>query len=363
MRAASAGLASSLSLVIVSTCLPLAHGAEPKGEPAAFEVLVDRALPSELAASLDVRWASDDSVYLAAGRAGIVELAVDDASAKPHQVVAGEDMSFACKLGVSEGHLVNGIPFGPIGWKARNRSGGYAQDVPMAAIVDLDVGEGRVWMLGSRRIEGEWAPEGAILWSGELPADGTSEVKELQPLVFARSGAGAREMADCWFLDLGAVRHLGEGRWAVVPGVQPGAFVYAADGKLERAWQTDALGFVDRCDLDPKESDVLAAEPEPRLRWHHQRRILDDVLSWDGWPGLLIRVPDGDGTRWELQVLDDHGIGKPVALPLSTRSTFSHLKGDVRGDRVALLVVEYEIPGSPPQQSPRLLVLKRRGKG
>jgi len=214
-----------------------------------------------------------------------------------------------------------------------------------------------VWMLGSRRDdEGRWAPLGAILWSVELTGDGLAAPT---PRLFADSGPGAKEMARCHVLELGAVRSLGDGRWAVVPGIQPGVHLYDRDGKLLRVWQTEPLGFTDHCDLDEQEFLRLNAEPGPRSRWINHRRTLDDILPWGGWPALVLRQPGDDGPRWQMVVLSQDGAAAPLPLPVGTAGPNAHLRGDVLGDRVVLLVVEYEESPQKRTQRPRLLVLER----
>lgn len=310
---------------------------------------------------LDVRFESPDHAIVAAGKDGVFRVSLDDPTAAPEVVVSGNDVTFASRLAFSDRWMVAGATFGPLGWKARGPQGRYREDVPMGVIMDLDAAGDEVWMLGSRRdSKGRWAPEGVILWSANLAGANGGSLGDLKPRLYADSGPGAREMARCHILELGAVRSLGDGRWAVVPGVQPGVDLFAHDGRLLRTWQTEPLGFTDHCDLDKEEFLRLNGEPGPRARWLNQRRTLDDLLPWDGQPALVIRRPGAKGPEWDLVVLRDDGAAPAVALPLGTVGPNTHLRGDVMGDRVVLLLVEYVESPQQRTRRPRLVVLERK---
>lgn len=322
-----------------------------------LEKVYERSLPSAVIWPFDVRFEDEDTVLLAAGKTGIYRLSIADPKATPEVVVPADEVTFVTRLAVSDQWIVAGTPFGPLGWVGRDGKRSYRQDVPMGVIVDLDVSEDQVWMLGSRRDEkGVWAPEGAILWSAELDDE---SVKGLQPRMQAESGPGAEEMARCHVLELGAVRHLGDGRWAVAPGVQPGVFLYAKDGKLLHAWQSDDLGFRDRCGLDKEQFLSLNAEPVPRYQWFNQQRLLDDLLPWEDWPALLLRDSTPDGPQWEIVVLGKEGPVRRLAVPVSEAGPNARMRGDVFGELVVLVILELEISPSDPKVQSRLVLLRR----
>jgi len=61
-------------------------------------------------------------------------------------------------------------------------------------------------------------------------------------------------------------------------------------------------------------------------------------------------------------VLTEDGPSKPIPVPLGTVGPNAHLRGDVLGNRIALLIVEYEESPQARTQRPRLVVLQRKGE-
>lgn len=329
--------------------------AEP-GPHYAFEVLADRPLPTELRWSSDVRFAADDAVLLAAGSDGVFRLSLSEETAPPSRVGADGHFLNGFALASNAGLVAAAVPFGPVNRIARDPPRDFREDLPMGGIVDFDlVGDLAVFLGARRDDEGTWAPEGALLWAGS-PSRGFTD---LEPRMFNERGADDRTFARCWFLMTGAVRALADDRYAVVPSTQPGAFVYDAEGKLLRAWQTTSLGFYDRCDLDDAESYRLGADIEARASWMARREVLDEILPAGGWPLLVIRTPEPDGAGWRLVALREDGVHDVGRLPVAGHSELSRLKGDVRGDLWVLLVHVEGRSNHPPAEPPRLVLLRR----
>jgi hypothetical protein len=316
---------------------------------------------------------TDDSVAIAAGRDGVFEVSASAIDATARLLAGSDRVEYAARLAVADGLLATAAPFGVVAWRSRGAAAGWSQDVPLASILDFDAHGRRVLLLGGRRVvvagedEPQWAPQGGILFSSELDEN----LSALRLLLTARSGVDgkARELAACDLLELGAVRYLADGRYVVVPGVQPGIHLYAADGRLLRAWDSTPLGFYDACDVDRRESARLAADLERRISWWQRHEVLDDVVAWEDGFALLIRSPDRTGARWRLVPFGDEGPGKALELPVQAGSPGIHLRADSRGRRLALLIFDYELAdaadrasGGSPRHRPRLVVLKRTGR-
>lgn len=321
----------------------------PAVAPTTFEIVLDRALPEELRWAADIRWASDDAVWLAAGRSGVFRLGLD--ADRPQRLTAGGEGSDGLQLAASDGIVAAAVGFGSVSWLDDGASALRGRAAPLSVIVDFDLRQGEVLLLGARR-NAEGAVEDGILWSGTL-RDSLEELRStMEP-----EDPSALAVARCGILEIGAVRYLADGRHAVVPGFVPGAYLYDQRG-LVRAWDTASLDIYDHCDIDWDTANLLMRDPEARMTWVHQRQVLDELLPWRGWPALLIRKPRADGTAWHLVVLSEVGISEPVDLPVTTSSIGSHVRGDVRGDRLALLISEFGPPEPRPAQPPRLVVLK-----
>ena len=87
------------------------------------------------------------------------------------------------------------------------------------------------------------------------------------------------------------------------------------------------------------------------------RVIVDDVLPLPSGPGLLLRRVENGITKWDLVALRYDG-GKPsrTPLPVTMPSPRSHARGDVRGDRILLLMFDDALPQQKAAQPPQLVV-------
>lgn len=364
-RARPLSLASVVLLVTVVTVSVLAAETRPSA-PEPFRVVFDRSLPFPIEWAFDVRWLDDETVVLAAGRAGLYALPVSDPEAPPRHVAGSEQLEWANRLAVSKTYLVTAAPFGIVEWKPRDGSSGWQRDVPMSVIVDFDVHGDRVLLLGARRVrltagaKPVWAPEGGILFSGELEGD----LGALQRRMTARSGIDgkAMEMARCQVLEPGAVRFLSDGRYAVLPGVQPGVLVYGADGRLLRAWETEPLGIYDECDIGPEEQERISVDLSQRIAWWQSHTVTNDLVPWGDGFAVVVREPTEGGAVWRLVPFGDEGPEESLPLPVDGSSEGLHLRGDVRGGRLLLLLFDYEEVDGAPRNRPRLLVLERSGE-
>jgi hypothetical protein len=172
-------------------------------------------------------------------------------------------------------------------------------------------------------------------------------------VLFSRHGPGSKAMAACGMLGLGAVRFLSDGSFLVVPGVEPGVFWYTASGELRRAWENREVGLEDECGPVIGRSAELAADPVARSRWVNRRVVVDEILALAEGPALVLRHQDDGTTRWSLVHLGADGRVERRDLAIVGASGWSHLKGDVRGHRVAFLVVEHG--RDEPAAAPRLV--------
>lgn len=306
---------------------------------------------------MDVRWAGDRSVYLAAGRAGTFELPLDSFDGFRPVIPGGTSQGsfwLSSRVAVSEDLLAVAAPVFSLRWK--ERKGGAEQEASFDAIVDLDVSGRQVLILGGRKDEtGRFSPDGAIAWLGPLDAS----LSKLRAVSYDSSGPGARHMNACGALEIGTARFLRsprEGSFLIVPGVEPGAFLYDPQGKLTRTWDTREIGLdTEDCGrLSPAEEIRLSSQPEPRFAWLNQRRTVDEILPLPQGPGLVVRSVAQGQTRWVLKVLQNQGGIKVFDLPVPSRTELSHLRGDVRGNRIVFLVSEHGKDG--PTAPPRLVL-------
>lgn len=315
-----------------------------------MRVLSDRSLPNSLGRVGDLRWATSDALYLAAGKNGGLRLQFEPNWGKQEVLVpTGRSLWVAARIGASAQYVAVAAPAHTVSWL--KLSTGELRAVPLYSVVDLDVFEGRLVVLGTQKDESErYAPDGAMAWVGSLDKD----LSDLKPVHYSLSGPGSRGMAACGAFETGAVRFLKDGSFVVVPGVEPGIFLYDRNGKLLRTWETQKIGLDAECGLTDEQMYLLSASLEPRAVWINQRRTLDDVVALPQGAGLLVRQAQKGATVWDFHVLQRDGTVTSSRLPFRLPSPHWHLRADVRGDRIAFLLMEYSLSSQP--STPRLIL-------
>lgn len=302
-------------------------GAQP------VRIVSDRPLTGDAMKALDVRWASGDSLYVSSYGHGVLQIAADSGNvSRVAFAAAGRRCPSCVNLAASDRHIVTSFPVQQLAWKEAAKP--QVHHFSFDAIVDLDVNNGRLLMLGSRR-EGEaWAPDGAIAWMGSL--DGG--LKDLRPILYSTRGPKAMTIARCGFLEPGGVRFFPDGSFVVMPGVEPDVYLYDRSGKLVHTWQTAKLGILDRCDLAEPQVQALSADPEQRAQWRGKRAIVDDILPTPAGPALLVHEQRGGAAHWSMLILRRDGPPKRIELPFSAPSDVASLRADIRGNKLAFLV-------------------------
>lgn len=335
---------------VTGAALILAAGLAFAAPESGTRVLSDRPLPKALGTVSDLRWASADSLFLAAGRSGALRLRFEPEWGERELLIpSGSSLWAAARVGASSRYLAAGAPAHTVAW--RKLPAGDPQAIPLYSVVDLDVFEERIVLLGARKDERErFAPDGAIAWIGSLDKN----LADLKPVLYSVAGPGARPMDACGAFEIGAVRFLGDGSFLVVPGVEPGVFLYDRTGKLLRSWEAREVGFDAECGLTDEQMNLLSASLEPRSAWINQRRVLDDIVALPQGAGLLVRQVANGKTGWQIKVLRRDGRISSHAVPFTSPSPHWHLRADVRGERIAFLLKEHN-PSSAP--SPFRLVL------
>jgi hypothetical protein len=221
-----------------------------------------------------------------------------------------------------------------------------------AAVLDLDVHGEDALILGARRdAAGRWAADGAVAWID----DGKDEPR---PVHFLESGQGSEVVSSCGPIDLGAVRILEDGSLLIVPGVESGVYLYSADGRLLRSWQSAQLGIAGACVLADHERAEVSTSLQARFRYWNRHVLVDDAVEWDGSPALLVRRPGSSHTSWHLLVLHRDGSVQQVSLPVVSTSGRTRARIDRRGSSVVVLLHEGGPLGEAAAFQPRLVFLE-----
>lgn len=318
-----------------------------------------QALPPELEWVADVRWADAESVFVAAQQIGVHRVTLSDPSVA--ELIEPRSKArhgvWAPKiLGVSQDYFAVAAPVFAYGWRPRPKSGLEAVQ-PFASVSDLDVHGNRIALLGAQRDDqNRFAPDGAIAWTG--PIDQAPE--KLKAVYYSVSGPGAWNAGACAMMEVGSIRFLADGSIVVIPGVEPDVHRFSAEGRLLETWSSERVGFEAECDITEKQMYELSVDEPGRWAWVNARRTVDEILPLADAPGLLVRTVADGKTSWRLKRLRSGGAVDTCEVPLTVDSELAHLRGDVRGDEVVLLLFYkgYTQKTPHPPAHPELLRLR-----
>lgn len=264
------------------------------------------------------------------------------------------------RLAVGNTHIVTGSPFGGFGWMDIGTTGVAEKGQrSILTLMDLDARGDAVAVLGadSGEVQG-LARDGVIAWIGSL----SKNLQDMKPLMKGRSSPGGKDMARCGFLESGAIRFMRDGSLIILPGVEPGAYRYDASGKLLQTWDTKPFGIIDDCDVQPTQLALLGSDFGSRIAWLSSRVRVDEILPLANGAALLLRRVEGGVTRWELVTLPFRGKSQRVDLPISVPTPRGSVRGDVRGNEMALLVYDVPLPSEKPEVKPAVYVIAIDGQ-
>jgi hypothetical protein len=281
--------------------------AEAEAKPRAVRILAEYPVPAEPSSAWDIRWASDNSVYLMRIAHGVSEVVLDAALTQRRQPVPDLETLNLVKrydiLAASERYLAFASPSFELAWRpVGGKRGGNVEfkekQVPVVAGIDLH-GD-RLLLLGW--MDGKH--EQAVVWTGTL---GTG-LGDLRPVLF---DSEPREtiLAPCIHLRVGGVSYLDDGSFVAVPVLPEGAFLFDPSGKLVRTWTHEQTGlFTDCSKLSREEYVGIVQSREKTIRWFNRHRVIDEILPLPQGPGLVLRSLGKDGkVYWTFRCSDRAG--------------------------------------------------------
>lgn len=340
----------------VAFILSLLALASDSSAAVSLRVIRQIAVPDQTLAR-DVRWASPTEVYVSLGRGGVIRTVVEGPSRTVNVMPPADRGGFVVsgRIAVGRDHLVVASPIGGIGWIPLNAgTSRKVSEKGFLSVMDVDARGDRLAVLGADSgSEQGLARDGTIAWIGSL----SKGLADMRPLMRGRAKPGGKDMARCSFLETGAVRWMSDDSVVIVPGTEPGIYRFDHTGRLKNAWDTGPLGIVDDCDVGQEELSLLARDFAARIDWLSARRIVDDLLAVDNAPALLLRTVENGVTRWDLVRLPLDRNAERVAVPVTMPTPRGHVRGDVMGDRIVLLVFEDPLPGQKTIIQPRLVVM------
>jgi hypothetical protein len=323
----------------------------------AFVVQSQTEIPADLHAAVDIRWASDQTVYLALTSGGVVEAPLVPDQGAVKEMIAGKrtlgGLFLVYHIAASGEYLAAAPPIYLVSWRRLDKP--TRLEEPFEFVQAIDVRDHRLAILGLRSDEQRnFSPDGAIAWVGSLD----KKLTDLKPIAFSTTGRGAAAATAVGFLGLGGVRFLADGNILLVPGTQPGVSLLDANGKPLRVWDTAALGIDTDCaSLTKEETKRMASNIPARQDWLNHHRTVDSILPLPQGAAILVRIPDKAAIRWELKLLRRDGSWGTVLIPLRGETANAHLRADVRGNRIALLLYDDSVGVHAPSKA-RLIMAR-----
>lgn len=345
------GVWLALALCFLPHCA--SAGDAPAGK--ALRVLARYPVPADKSVASDIRWASDTSIFLSRARDGVFEYELGKQLVQRRQVVPDavtlRRFSFFNRLAASD-YLAFTSGGDSLIWRSLERAPDAKilfERKEIALMEDLDLSGDRVLFLGVP--SSEEAKKG-IAWTGSLKGG----LNDLTPVLANTDNSQA--LTNCSPHGIGAVRFLENGSFLVVPGFQPGAYLFAPDGKLARKYSQSELTLTTDCSGMSREFVAdFKLKPEVITPWLNQRRVLDDILPLPQGPALLVRYKGNDGKiHWDLKVLQPQGIAT-YEVPMVGHRPFARLHGDVRSGKIVLLMASWLTPSEKAEHQPAEIYL------
>lgn len=259
-----------LCLGVLAASNAVVLGAPPDGP--ALDGLAPLELPEEVATASDLRWGEDGALLLGVDGHGVYSWPVGADHAELVVTLAGSPL---VTMGRTQNYSrLGGFSAGAFAFSSfadgvlRHDEGEFSYSKAVSIVGDVDRRHGRTAIVGvSRGEDGDW--EDRLAWL--IPDDGT--VRGLLP---------RRTESNHWSLAkyLGVVRVLSEDRVLVIPGLEPGVFLYDESGRLRDTLGTEALFAESPWRITP-EQDRLLIEKAWRAAWLSRHRVVDEVVADD----------------------------------------------------------------------------------
>ena len=294
-----------LSVVAVLSAVPGTLGAQESGGGPRVERLEQLDLPDEIARASDVRWLEDGELVLGVIGRGLYSWRVGNE--------AGE---LRVALEEPEAEVLN------VGGRAVVNSNQYARDYGRLAVSpdgmaftdlfsgvhlatedgidsladlehvgDLDRRGSLTAAVGLVRKDSDgWAEHAAwLIHDGEETARGLLPTRD--------AGHGLELCSDA---ELSVIRFISEDRLLVIPGAEPGVFVYDREGTFHDSLDAETFFAEGGCDVEANEwGRSPLRDAYVRADWLGQRRLIDEVVA------------DGEGNVYFFvrYAADDHPEG------------------------------------------------------
>jgi hypothetical protein len=314
-------------------------------------------VPPARTVAKDIRWASADSFYLLHWYDGAFEVGLDG-KLRRLMVPPNAHLRFSPydHLAVSDKFLVAASGSRGVAWRPLKTDADRNYRLESRSFSDTDAVDlrgDRILLFGLREnvYNKEVQANGEVAWLGTL----SSELKDLKPVYFDRSGPRMPQYCRCKGFGISGVRFLADGSFVIVPGFEKGVYLYSADGRLQRSWTSEEVGLDTDCSriTDEEEEAMLHGKGGSIQSWLNRHHVLDAILPLPQGPGLLVRSRGEDGKfHWDLEILSRSRVDT-YRVPLTGSRNADRLRGDVREGKIALLLSSSGVDGLAALEDPK----------
>jgi hypothetical protein len=351
-----------LSAILLSSASLLAQGGGVSSP--VLEDLRPLHLPDELMAAADVRWRADGSLLFGLEQDGVYSWRPGAGPVELEATLSGSTFGRASMYGNYSrlgGQAASGLVFAGDLFGVYRRHAGRTTPLKenLELVGDLDQHGGLVVAAGLARQADP--PESGAVWEPYIAwligADGAA-----RGLLPTRDGGDALEA--CHSVELAVSRFVADDLVLVIPGAEPGAFLYGTDGSLQSTVPAETLSAT-RPDCGPEQRMLLRSE-ESRTPWLRRHRFVDDVVAneegdvfffvrhvTDGEPSPPAREPSSEGVARVAAIPPaganraagpaaenagsvEGGGGGRVAIALDSRDLAELAAGAVEGEPIVL---------------------------
>lgn len=268
LRLSTTVKASSALLLLTSPLMATDPGAEPT-----LTELTALELPPEVASAGDVRWSSHSELLLGQTGQGVYSWRVGEERAQLRATLAGTTF---LPMGTPDYSRIGGTDPGDfvfadfVSGLYRHTETRVERLMPLELVGDLDHHAATTVAVGLlRRPGGDWGE-----YSAWLIEDGGQQ----SGLLPTRDGGLG--ISRCMQAELPTVRFISPNRILVVPGAEPGIFVYTREGVLKRSLEASLFSADDGCEIEPEQRHLLDDDGY-RTAWLSRRRVIDEVVADD----------------------------------------------------------------------------------
>ena len=274
MKTAFAGAFALWAMVATQS----AAAQDPGLLPPVLEDLRPLDPPDEISSAADVRWQVDGSLLVGLRQDGIYSWRLGAPGSEAVVTLAGTTYRRAGRYGNYSrlgGGPVGSLVFaGDLFGAYRQRDGRIrALKANLEIVGDLDHRNGWTVAVGLAR-QPEPSPGQDDVWEPYVAwlFDAEGGVRGLLP---TRDGGVALD--SCYPVELSVSRFVADDLFLVIPGAEPGAFLYGTDGMLRGTLDVGAFS-ASRPDCGPEQKPLLYKE-EHRTAWLSRHRVIDEVAA------------------------------------------------------------------------------------